>query len=188
MKNTFLKFFHLYKMKDILSKQFACLRNGKQAFEAFFVFTKWKHVFYLETLFISKKRTLQKHVRSFIGISFCNCKKQLKNVLFYFVSLRTGYKTCFWFLSKRKTLQNFYDSFCKSKERFKNMCFNFKNEIWFKSMVYEVSVEIISEKNKNNFVVAQFFLSRMCFLKMSKTRIWKFCLFTRRFESGCSQI
>ena len=94
----------------------------------------------------------------------------------------------FLFLSKRKTLQNFYDSFCKNKERFQNVCFIFKHEIWFKSMVYEVSVEIISEKNKNNFVVAEFFLSRMCFLKMSKTRILKFWLFTRRFESGCSQI
>ena len=121
-KTHFWNFFHLCKMKDILSKQFACLRNGKQAFEAFFVFTKWKHVFYLETLFISKKRTLQKHVRSCIGILFCKCKNQFKMCFFFlnnFVSLKTAYKTCFFifvktkdaskllwfFLQKRRTLQ-----------------------------------------------------------------------------------
>ena len=54
--------------------------------------------------------------------------------------------------------------------------------------VWKVVVDSIILKNKNNFVVAEFFLSRMCFLKMSKTRILKFWLFTRRFESGCSQI
>ena len=138
--------------KNTFLKHFSCLRNEKHIFETFFIFAKWKtyfrsslHVYEMENRLLKrfsslqnenmfsilklslfqKKRTLQKHVRSFIGISFCNCKKQFKNVLFYFVSLKTGYKTCFFifvktkdaskllwfFLQKQRTLQKYVFQF-----------------------------------------------------------------------------
>ena len=106
-KTHFWSFFHLYQMKDILSKQFACLQNEKQAFEAFFVFTKWKHVFYLETLFISKKKERFKNMYGHVSV-------------FYFVSVKNSSKMCFFlFCEFKNSLQNVLFYFCQNERRFK---------------------------------------------------------------------
>ena len=176
MKTHFWSSLHVYKMKNRLLKRFSSLQN-----ENMFSILKL-------SLFQKKKerfKNMYGHVSVFYFVSVKNSSKMCFFILW--VS-KTITKRTFLFLSKRKTLQNFYDSFFKNKECLKNVCFIFKHEIWFKSMVYEVSVEIIFGKNKNNFVVAEFFLSRMCFLKMSKIRILENWLFTHRFESGYSPV
>ena len=138
--------------KNTFLKHFSCLRNEKHIFETFFIFAKWKtyfrsslHVYEMENRLLKrfsslqnenmfsilklslfqKKRTLQKHVRSFIGISFCNCKKQFKNVLFYFVSLKTGYKTCFFIFVKTKDASKLLWFFFQERRTLQKCVFHF---------------------------------------------------------------
>ena len=96
---------------------FHFLQNERHTFEAVCMFTKWKTGFWsvfrlykMKTCFLywnfvywkKKTITLQKHVRSCIGISFCKCKKHFKNVFFILWVLKTAYKTCFFIFVKTK--------------------------------------------------------------------------------------
>ena len=129
--------------KNTFLKHFSCWRNEKHIFEVFFMFTKWKtyfrsslHVYKMKNrplkLFSSlqnenmvKKRTLQKHVWSCIGILFCKCKKQFKNVLFYFVSLKTAYKACFFIFVKMKDASKLLWFFLQKQRTLPRCVFHF---------------------------------------------------------------
>ena len=140
--------------KNTFLKHFSCLRNEKHIFEAFFIFTKWKtyfrsslHVYKMknrllkrfsslqnENMFsilklslFQKKRTLQKHVRSCIGILFCKCKKQFKNVFFLFCEFKNSLQNVlFYFCQNERRFKTFMILFAKTKNASK-MCVSFLN-------------------------------------------------------------
>ena len=127
MKNTFLKFF-------------SSLQNERHTFEAVCMFTKWKTGFWsvfrlykMKTCFLSwnslyfKKRTLQKHVRSCIGILFCKSKKQFKNVFFLFCEFKNSLQNVlFYFCQNERRFKTFMILFAKTKNASK-MCVSFLN-------------------------------------------------------------
>ena len=127
-------------MKNTFLKLFSSLQNERHTFEAVCMFTKWKTGFWsvfrlykMKTCFLSwnslyfKKRTLQKHVRSCIGILFCKSKNSSKMCFFLFCEFKNSLQNVlFYFCQNERRFKTFMILFAKTKNTSK-MCVSILN-------------------------------------------------------------
>ena len=192
-KTRFGRVFYLHKVKQHILEAFFMFANQK---------TCCRSVLYL---FNMKKRKME-------------CFSSVQNEKAHCWSILHLYKIKITFSKRLLSLQNKNSRFrryfhvCKWKTHFRSilhLCdIKKKTRFWSVFDLYNVKkwpgsrrvfhsdaskrffflITWYLTKYKNNFVVAEFFLSRMCFLKMSKSRILRIWFHTYRFGSRYSQV